>query len=400
VNVHEPSAGLQVESAVAAGMPLRLENAVSAVRLSVVIPTFNEAGNVEPLVRRLSEVLDRRLPGAYELIVVDDDSPDRTWEVASQLVARFPALRVVRRCGEKGLSSAVIRGWQAARGQVLAVIDADLQHPPELIDRLWDAIDDGANLAVASRHTGAGSVGDWGLLRRGLSRGAQLLGWCVLPSVVGRVSDPMSGFFLVRRRAIAEVEMRPVGYKILLEVIGRGRVGRIAEIGYVFAERQSGESKVSWKSYLDYLAHLARLRLAHLPTRFFKYVLVGLSGVAVDMCLLYFLSGAAGLALAKLFAAEAAIANNFFWNDVWTFRDVARRQGAGPARLNRFVRYNAICSAGVVLSIVLLKLQVSVLGLNPFLANAFAIAITTLWNFGMSRTFGWAVPSRRAGAVR
>jgi dolichol-phosphate mannosyltransferase len=202
-----------------------------AVRLSLVIPTFNESRNLAELVGRLSAVLDGCLPGAYELLVVDDDSPDETWALALRLADRFPALRVMRRRGEKGLSTAVIRGWQAARGEVLAVIDADLQHPPEVVERLWREMVEGADLSVASRHTGGGGMSDWSALRRALSRGAQLLGLCLLPSVVGRVSDPMSGYFMLRRSAIAGAVLSPLGYKILIEVIGRGEIGRIAEVG-------------------------------------------------------------------------------------------------------------------------------------------------------------------------
>jgi dolichol-phosphate mannosyltransferase len=225
--------------------------ASGAVKLSLVIPTFNESKNVEELVARLTSVLDVFLPGGYELIVVDDDSPDETWAVALRLADRYPALRVMRRRGEKGLSTAVIRGWQAACGEVLAVIDADLQHPPELVERLWSEIAKGADLATGSRHVAGGGVSDWSAVRRALSRGAQLLGLFVLPGVVGRVSDPMSGYFMVRRSAIAETELSPLGYKILIEVIGRGRIGRIAEVGYVFQERTAGESKVTSKLYLE-----------------------------------------------------------------------------------------------------------------------------------------------------
>ena len=184
-----------------------------AVKLSLVIPTYNESRNLEELVTRLATILDRILPGAYELIVVDDDSPDETWALALRLADRFPALRVMRRRGEKGLSTAVIRGWQAARGEVLAVIDADLQHPPEIVEKLWSEMATGADLAVGSRHAGGGGVSDWSALRRSLSRGAQLLGLCVLPGVVGRVSNPMSGYFMVRRSAIASAVLSPLGYK-------------------------------------------------------------------------------------------------------------------------------------------------------------------------------------------
>src|SRR5580704_11424457 len=303
----------------------------TAIRLSLVIPTYNEAKNIEELVDRLTALLDESLRGAYELIVVDDDSPDRTWELAGTLTAKYPHLRVVRREGERGLSTAVIRGWQAARGDVLAVIDADLQHPPEVTVALWSEMERGADLAVASRHVEGGGVSNWSAVRRVMSRGAQVLGLMLLPSVIGRVSDPMSGYFMVRRTAIEGATMHPLGYKILIEVLGRGRVRWIGEAPYVFRERVEGESKVTWKLYVDYLRHLARLRLSTLPIdRFLRFAMVGLSGVVVDMGLLYLLSDprtlAWGLTRSKLAAAEVAIINNFLWNDAWTFGDVARTQ--------------------------------------------------------------------------
>src|SRR2546423_6581881 len=232
------------------------------VRLSLIVPTYNESRNLEALLRQLTAVLAPRLSGEYEILVVDDDSPDGTWAIAMRLAERLPMVRVIRRRTEKGFSTAVIRGWQAARGEVLAVIDADLQHPAEVVERLWREIVRGADLAVASRHTGGVGVSDWSSLRRALSRGAQLLGLCVLPGVVGRVSDPMSGYFMVRRSAIAGAALSPLGYKVLIEVIGRGRIGRIAEVGYVFRERIAGESKVTSRVYLEYVRHLVRLRLA------------------------------------------------------------------------------------------------------------------------------------------
>ena len=293
--------------------PLAVAGVVSGserpLRLSLVIPTFNERNNIGSLIDQLTALLDPVLGDAYELIIVDDDSPDRTWELALELAAKHPKLRVMRRQGEKGLSTAVIRGWQIARGEVLAVIDADLQHPPEVTVKLWNEIEGNADLAVGSRHVDGGGVSDWSLLRRMLSRGAQLLGLMVLPGVLGRVSDPMSGYFMVRRRAIADVVLSPLGYKILVEVIGRGRIRWIAEVGYVFRERNQGESKVTWRVYASYLRHLARLRLATLPaSRFFKFAVVGASGVVVDMAVLFLLSDpralGLGLTRSKLAAAE------------------------------------------------------------------------------------------------
>jgi dolichol-phosphate mannosyltransferase len=368
--------------------------ASDGIELSLVIPTFNEAKNLPELIDRLASVLDACLPGRYELIVVDDDSPDESWAEALRLADRYPALRVMRRRREKGLSTAVVRGWQAARGEVLGVIDADLQHPPEVVERLWMEMARGADLATGSRHVSGGGVSDWSAIRRALSRSAQLLGLCVLPGVVGRVSDPMSGYFMVRRSAIADTALSPLGYKILLEVIGRGRIGRVAEVGYVFRERSAGESKVTSRQYIDYLRHLFRLRLAFLPARFPKFAAVGLSGVAVDMVILWLLNGRMGwpLTLSKLAAAEMAIANNFLWNDLWTFGDLARRQGYGFARVRRFFRFNAICAAGLALSVGLLTMQVEVFKLNPYLANAIAIGVTTGWNFWMNKIFSWSGP--------
>lgn len=233
------------------------------VRLSLVVPTFNEGKNVAELVRTLDELLRGVLGDRHEIIVVDDDSPDRTWEIAERLGDEIPSLRVMRRERERGLSTAVVRGWQIARGDVLAVIDGDLQHPPELALDLWREIEAGADLAVGSRHVTGGGVSDWALHRRMLSRGAQAIGLAVLPRVVARVSDPMSGYFMVRRRAIADRELSPLGYKILIEVLARGDIDRIREVPYVFRERAlgKGESKVTWRVYLAYLQHLARLRL-------------------------------------------------------------------------------------------------------------------------------------------
>jgi dolichol-phosphate mannosyltransferase len=232
------------------------------LRLSLVVPTFNERANLAELVAQLTALLDPELGDDYEIVVVDDDSADRTWELARDLAATHPKLRVIRREHERGLSTAVIRGWQIARGDVLAVIDGDLQHPPEITVQLWRAIQDGADLAVGSRHVPGGGVSDWSLLRRVLSRGAQAIGLALLPGVLGRVSDPMSGYFMVRREAIAGAVLHPLGYKILVEVIGRGNIRAVTEVGYVFRERHEGQSKVTWRVYRDYLRHLARLRAA------------------------------------------------------------------------------------------------------------------------------------------
>jgi dolichol-phosphate mannosyltransferase len=302
----------------------------------------------------------------------------------------------MRRQHERGLSTAVIRGWQASRGELLGVIDADLQHPPEITLNLGNEMARGADLAVASRHVEGGGVSDWSIVRRILSRAAQVIGLVVLPRVVGRVSDPMSGFFMVRRSAIQEIELNPLGYKILIEVLGRGRIGWIGEVPYVFKERVQGESKVTRKVYIDYLRHLLRLRVSTLPIdRFVRFAVVGLSGVVVDMGVLFLLSDPStlgwGLTRSKLVAAELAIINNFIWNDAWTFGDIASHQRGLRQRLRRFAKFQLICLAGLVLNTVLLNLQFNLLGMNRYVANAVAIVIVTGWNFWLNFKLSWRI---------
>jgi dolichol-phosphate mannosyltransferase len=237
----------------------KCDESKSAIALSLVLPTFNEAQNIEPMIRAVSEILEKSQI-AYELIVVDDDSPDGTWSRALSLNPSFPKLRVMRRTGERGLATAIIRGWQASHGDVLGVIDADLQHPPEILLKLWSQIEAGVDLAVASRRAPGGGVSNWSWRRRLISRAAQSIGLLVLPGVVGRLTDPMSGYLLVRRDRLANVTLKPRGYKILIEVLGRGEIDKIAEVGYVFQERTGDQSKVTWRTYGEYLLHLGVLR--------------------------------------------------------------------------------------------------------------------------------------------
>ncbi|ACB53963.1 dolichyl-phosphate-mannose synthase [Crocosphaera subtropica ATCC 51142] len=385
-----PSGVFQIlETPITSDLPLD-----SPLKLSLVLPTYNEADNIQSIVEILSNILDQSIPGEYELIVVDDNSPDETWKLALELTPQYPQLRVMRRTEEKGLSTAVIRGWQVARGKILAVIDADLQHPPEVLTQLLEEIEKGADLALASRHVEGGGVSEWSIIRRFLSRGAQMLGLLILPEVISRLSDPMSGYFMVRRSAIIGRSLSPVGYKILIEVAARGRIRWIGEAGYVFRERQAGESKVTWKQYIEYIQHLLRLRLS-ISARFIQFCLVGLSGVVVDMGFLYLLSDPNTLGLpltrSKIIAAELAIINNFLWNDFWTFGDIARRQPGKRQRLKRLIKFNVICLAGLILNVLLLNVFFNVFNLNRYIANFLAIGLVTLWNFWFNLKLSWRV---------
>jgi dolichol-phosphate mannosyltransferase len=368
------------------------------IALSLVLPTYQEKHNIELIVEQLAAKLDHFLPGAYELIVVDDDSPDLTWSIAAELTSQYPQLRVIRRVDERGLATAVIRGWQISRGRVLGVIDADLQHPPEVLGQMWAAVnhDHGADLAVASRNVEGGGVSEWSILRRILSRGAQILGLIIFPEGVGRISDPMSGYFLVQREAIANKILSPLGYKILVEVVGRGQIDKITEVGYEFQERQSGDSKVTGKQYVEYIRHLLRLRLSH-SRRLLLFLAVGFSGVFVDMAVFYLLQENLHLDMnvSKFLAAEIAIVNNFMWNDRWTFGDVSLRQPGKRRKMRRFIKFNLVCSMGVFLNMILFNTLVFSGVENKYIANFMAIFCVTIWNYWINVKLSWRVTDRK-----
>ncbi|MEM6836598.1 MAG: glycosyltransferase [Cyanobacteria bacterium P01_C01_bin.120] len=403
----QPTGKLVIPSNVVSSLSVTVGGSISqtnCVLFSLVIPTFNEAENLKALIQQLTIILDSAIQQQYELIIVDDNSDDKTWQIGLQLTNSFPHLKVIRRVDEQGLSSAVIRGWQIAQGDILGVIDADLQHPPHILLELIEKVRNGADIAIASRHIEGGGVSEWSIMRRFLSRGAQVLGLLILPNVVGRVSDPMSGYFVYRRDVIAGIELNPKGYKILLEVIGRGNIQIIDEAGYIFQERTAGASKVTWKQYVEYVHHLIKLRnqnrvseiSRNFPVKaFLRFAIVGLSGVFIDMTILYLLHTVVGLPLtrSKILSAEVAIANNFIWNDLWTFASISQSQKGWQSRIKRFLKFNVICLAGLVLNVLVLNLLYNLIFDNqwPYLANLIAIGLVTLWNFWLNLKLSWRV---------
>lgn len=201
-----------------------------------------------------------RVAARLILPLVDDDSPDLSWRSALEETARQPALRVVRRDGERGLATAVIRGWQVARGEILGTINADFQHPPELLAAMVAALE-GADLVVATRYAHGGTAAG-GAHRRLGAHVARLAGRLLVPAIFARVSDPLSGCYLLRRAVIADIELRPLGFKTLIEILARGRAAAIRECPYVMRPRWGGTSKLGARHSLAYLAQLLRLRAA------------------------------------------------------------------------------------------------------------------------------------------
>jgi dolichol-phosphate mannosyltransferase len=204
----------------------------------------------------------------------------------------------------------------------------------------------------------------------------------------------MSGYFLVRRSAIANKLLSPIGYKILIEVTAKGQIRWIAEVGYVFRERTAGASKVTWKQYIEYLQHLIALRCSLWPVaRFLRFGIVGFSGVFVDLGIFYLLrtSLELGLTRSTIFSSEIAIVNNFLWNDAWTFRDLSSSQQATRQRLRRFLKFNLVCLVGMALNVIIVNLLFNLAHINEYLGKLMAIAIVTFWNFWFNLKLSWRV---------
>jgi len=312
------------------------------------------------------------------VLVVDDDSPDRTWEVAGALVDDLPGLRVLRRRGASGLATAVTCGWAHARGELLGVIDGDGQHPPEVVADLLAAMDDRTDVAVASRHVAGGGVSNWSTARRLLSRGAQALGLLLLPGTVGRVTDPMSGYFVVRREVVADTDLDPVGYKILLEVLARGDVRGVAERPYVFLERQRGQSKVAIGHYVGYLRHLMRLRLYPLRSRaLVRYLAVtGLALIADALAFLWIFDVQGwNLTRSAAIAGEVGILLTVLLHDLWTFAGRAARSALD--RLRRLVGVQLALGVLLFVRLAVINALVNWFGLGPLAAFLVALAAVT-----------------------
>jgi dolichol-phosphate mannosyltransferase len=225
-------------------------------KFGLVIPTLNEAGNIPALLDRINAALEP-LQIEHELIIVDDDSTDGTAVVANEYAARDSRVKVFVRRGQKGLAGAVIHGWEHTDAELLGVIDADLQHPPEVLPALIAAIRKGADVAIASRYVNGNGVGEWNKFRLLDSRCGTLATAPLQRRV--KVKDPLSGFFVVRRQCIDSLKLQPEGFKILLEILVKGRIGSAVEVPFQFGSRHSGESKASVRVALQYFSLLGKL---------------------------------------------------------------------------------------------------------------------------------------------
>lgn len=219
--------------------------------ISIIIPTYNESGNIRKLIDAIKKELSKR---KFEIIVVDDDSPDMTWKIVTEMIKKkeYSNIKLIRRKNERGLSSAVIAGFNKSYGEIIGVIDADLSHPPELMNKMIDECNKN-DIVIASRYVKRGRK-YMGFFRKAVSTGATLMA-----RPLTKVSDPMSGYFFFKREVIKNSELKPFGYKILLEILVKGKYNRYKEIHFVFGKRYHGKSKLGAKVYFDYISHLLSL---------------------------------------------------------------------------------------------------------------------------------------------
>lgn len=347
--------------------------AESAPELSIVVPTWNEAETIGPLIAALLARDD--LPAALEILVVDDASTDGTAERVRAF--RDPRVRLVEHPGPRDLTASVLFGARQARGALCVVMDADGSHPVDRIPALLEPLAAGrADVVVGSRHAPGGDIANWPAIRRMVSRGAALLAWPFTS-----VRDPMSGFFATRTERLAALEPATCGYKVLLELLVRSdRQLAVEEVPFTFHDRTAGESKLTLRVQWLFLRRLAAFGGARMSGgNLARFGLVGLSGVAVDLIAFWLLSRAgAGLATAHCGAFLIATVSNFLLNAGWSFRGEYAPSGGSVLRYARFlvVALLALAMRGGVLAML-----VHGLGLPPGLAILPAVALTAVVNY-------------------
>ncbi len=353
-------------------------------KISLIIPTYNEKDNITPLIERINKALNGY---NYEIIIVDDNSKDGTIETAEALCARYPVKLLVRR-NEKGLSTAVIHGIKNTDAPIICVMDADLQHPPEKLPELIKAIEDGADMAFASRYIPGGGCAGWGFTRKVISRGATQICHVLLPSS-RRVKDTMSGFFIFRRENVDPEKLKPIGYKIALEILMVGNFKKVTEVPFIFEDRTAGQSKLRAKTQIDYLKHVLSLMFRTGEVwRLAKFIGVGLSGVLVNMGVLALVENLTDWNpyVTLIPGIEVSIITNFLLNDYFTFAD--RRTGKTFSFFGRLAKYNLIAFAGAFINWGIAALLVNA-GLDIYLSNFIGIVIAFIWNYFLSTVWAW-----------
>ena len=362
-------------------------------QLSIVVPTFNEAGNVAELRDRVAAALT----GVdWELIFVDDDSPDGTAERVAALAQQDSRVRGLLRIGRRGLSTACIEGMLASSAPLVAVMDADLQHDETRLMPMFEALRNAdLDIVVGSRYVAQGSIGEWGRARALISRLATRLARSVLKA---DLRDPMSGFFMLRREALlrsVRAGMSGVGFKILLDLFASAPTPlRFVEVPYTFRPRHSGESKLDSNVAWEYLLMLLdRWFGGVVPIRFIAFSLVGALGLGVHMAVLalLFRGFGSGFVTAQAAATLVAMTSNFALNNLLTYRDMRLR---GWALLRGWLSFVAACSIGGLANVGIAAYLFQQQG-GWVVPAAAGVLVGAVWNYALTALYTWKRPAPR-----
>ena len=370
------------------------------IQLSIILPTYNEKKNLPLIIDKIENTLPT---GIYEVIVVDDNSPDKTYETSQNIGRNKPWVHTIRRLEERGLSSAIVTGFAAAKGDYFLVMDADMQHDETVVPQFIEHFKNGSDIVVGSRKSNGGKIENWSAIRKFISWTASILAKVLLTK---QCTDPMSGFFGITRDVFyaTEHKINPRGFKILLEFLVHGKKYKITEVGYTFKSRQYGESKLSTSVIFDYLIALYDLKFGKIiPRSFIKYSLVGVSGVFVNtlglwlgnnilnipqelfISLSFFTSPVVIHDISLLLGIEMSLISNFFINHYWTFRDKNKMSKV----FKPFLQFHLVCLFGAIINYAVALYFNSNFGINLYISNIIGIVIATIWNYFMNITFTW-----------
>jgi dolichol-phosphate mannosyltransferase len=358
----------------------------AAIELSIIIPTLNERGNVQPMIERLG----RALAGiGWEAIFVDDDSTDGTREEVRRLAATDRRIRLLHRIGRRGLASACIEGALATTAPFMAVIDADLQHDETLLLRMLATLRaEPLDLVVGSRYVEGGGIGEWSEGRAGASRLATRLSRLICKA---DIADPMSGFFMIRRDAFEAAVRRlsAVGFKILLDLFASAPAPlRFKELPYRFGQRQHGSSKLDTLVAWEYLMLIADKLIGHMvPVRFVLFAAVGGIGLFVHLAALWLGLRFAGFefTLAQSVATATAMVGNFTLNNLFTYAD---RRLRGFAFLRGLVTFSLVCGLGAVANVGVARV---IFGQQEswWIAGVAGAIVGSVWNYAVTSVVTW-----------
>jgi dolichol-phosphate mannosyltransferase len=362
------------------------ENSTNPIELTVVIPTFRESQNVPILIEKLRGVLSEL---AWEVIYVDDHSPDGTADVVREIARKDRRVRGIERIGRRGLSSACVEGMMASAAPYIAVMDADLQHDESALPEMLRKIRaEQLDVVVASRRMAGGSMGEFAKERVKLSEMGSKISKLVCRC---DVSDPMSGFFAVEARFFRALvpSLTGSGFKILVDILASSPTPpRVGEVPYRFRTRQLGESKLDVNVQLEYIfLVIDKLVGKWMPTRFALFLLVGALGVLIHLAVLapLYLNHRHHFPQAQLIATAAAMTFNFLLNNAVTFRD---RRLKGWRMLAGLLTFYAACSLGAVVNVAFANLLVGQ-GVPWYLSGVAGTAISSVWNYGVNTVITW-----------